>query len=763
MRFVWVSLFVLLMSGCQDPLPSRLFGCPCADGFTCVDGLCYRPCTYDHQCPVGHQCENLSCLPDDLVDYEKKEKCSASCPGQECQLGPSGPVCSSCTDGQDNDGDGLTDCLDEECITDTTNCPCVRYVSSQSSVSLPHGMTWDSAFGSVNDAVDSAGYMVATYPTVLSCDVWVEEGSYFIYESGSSNTVMLHKGVTVFGGFPRQGNLGNRDFVAHESVLDGRAGEGSESRVNYVVTGATGAVLDGLVIQESGASGMINQAASPMVRNCAFKDNINGHKGSGVRNENSTVVFENCLFSNNHVNGSLSHGGAMYNDGGEVSIIDCTFEENSAATGISGGSGGAVSNYDEADVTITGCTFRGNTAEDGGAIDNSNALVVVDNCLFYDNASSDTNCASIKNYKSDAKVISSYFWDNVAGQLGVAGIQTTHGSVEVDSCLFSNNFGAAVSLYEAEGDFFSTAFSNNTTGMKAPLECSKSNMNVDSCLFSGNAGGSLGAALSASDCDSSSRVSGSYFIGNGVVSPTGGAALSLRDSGMTVENSVFYDNRGGLGGAIQNSGSFPVYVNCTVVNNKAEFGGAMSNSDSFPELINSIFWDNSSTSGYFDMFAGEYYSHINNCIVQDPEYAGQDNTISSNPKLVGIVASGTLDSVTCNSGALVTVLADNQASWGTDEYWGYIVDFPALGVSGYIAPHAPDSLTLWGNYTDKISAGASYSIVDLRLKSGSPAIDSGTDIKAPDADVLGHEHIDITGQGAPGSTVDIGAYEYGYQ
>jgi hypothetical protein len=121
---------------------------------------------------------------------------------------------------------------------------------------------------------------------------------------------------------------------------------------------------------------------------------INGHAtggGGGIYNDGGTVVLINCTFSNDVAvgaaasgpggNGGEASGGAILNDG-TIIVSDSTFVNNDAvggfgaanATGTGGaggnggmGMGGGIYNDDGGSLAITNCTFYNNLAVGGNA------------------------------------------------------------------------------------------------------------------------------------------------------------------------------------------------------------------------------------------------------------------------------------------------------------------------------------------------------------------------------------------------------------
>ncbi|MHC4970667.1 MAG: right-handed parallel beta-helix repeat-containing protein [Planctomycetota bacterium] len=242
-----------------------------------------------------------------------------------------------------------------------------------------------------------------------------------------------------------------RDTAAYEAILSGDlAGDDGHyfeddghsipnrwENSQHVVTGSgTGqtAVLDGFTIAcgfrdqtyEPRGAGMLNVYGSPTVRSCVFA--------------------ENALYIDDDAYGG--GGGAMYNEGSNVRIIDCAFKGNIAAfyfDGCDGGSwvggpGGAIYNLDSS-PTISGCTFYRNSTYVGGAIYNEDSTASVIDCLFLRNhgmnhcAGSSSPSGAIVNSGSDLTIASCLFVGNRGGA-----IQNAGGSLLVVNCTFSDNW-----------------------------------------------------------------------------------------------------------------------------------------------------------------------------------------------------------------------------------------------------------------------------------------------------------------------------------
>jgi hypothetical protein len=223
---------------------------------------------------------------------------------------------------------------------------------------------------------------------------------------------------------------------------------------------------------------------------------------------------------------------------------------------------------------------------------------------------------------------------------------------------------------------------------------------------------------------SSARLERVAFLGN--VAGFGGGLYNLSASHATLVNSVFSGNLatrsgGGGGGALLNNGSSPTLTNVTVTGNTAggtvqTGGGMVSGANSQPVLVNTIFWGNNATT----------------------------------------------DSEISNSGGSVPQISFSivQGSGGSGSGWN-----SALGADGG-GNLDVDPLFVDADGADNTSGTADD---DLRLRSGSPAIDAGNNAAPGLAGVFtdasgGLRFLEDplaanTGLGAP-PIVDIGAFEF---
>ncbi|HEX8796763.1 MAG TPA: right-handed parallel beta-helix repeat-containing protein [Polyangiaceae bacterium] len=83
-------------------------------------------------------------------------------------------------------------------------------------------------------------------------------------------------------------------------------------------------------------------------------------------------------------------GAAIFEDGGSLTVIDCTFTNNQCATSGQDVSGGAINGQGVGTLIVTGSTFTGNVGSNGGAIGTQDENVMVVNSTFVQNSATGT-------------------------------------------------------------------------------------------------------------------------------------------------------------------------------------------------------------------------------------------------------------------------------------------------------------------------------------------------------------------------------------
>ncbi len=273
------------------------------------------------------------------------------------------------------------------------------------------GTSWATAFSSLQAGIKSG-----------AMTIWVARG---VYTPGTRHrdTFQLRPGMKLYGGFVgTETRLSQRNWVANKTILEGNG-------AYHVVTGATGALLDGFIvtggnalIQRPGGSGLgsggrfggrgrFGRGFGPPDRQSRGGDDsrslgggppvhttpaaiIDGHGagcGGGMLNFRAAPVVRNCIFENNRA----GKGGGVYNmisrsfpprrgDGYRrvPEFINCIFRDNFAA-----GRGGGVSNDLGTAPIFFNCVFDHNQTpqKGGGMYDDFGCSPTLINCLFISN------------------------------------------------------------------------------------------------------------------------------------------------------------------------------------------------------------------------------------------------------------------------------------------------------------------------------------------------------------------------------------------
>ncbi|MBI4560140.1 MAG: hypothetical protein HY706_21305 [Candidatus Hydrogenedentes bacterium] len=237
---------------------------------------------------------------------------------------------------------------------------------------------------------------------------------------------------------------------------------------------------------------------------------------------------------------------------------------------------------------------------------------------------------------------------------------------------------------------------------------------IVNCTFVNNQTSQSGGAIDLANAFSRPTIIGCLFIGNRSGS-AGGAIGGGFGGDLVVRDSIFLNNESGFGGAIGKFSEDLTLENCLFIGNHGWTGGAVS------------------TGGEYEWELGVYGTHVSirNC------------TFFAN---VAAEGSGAVH----NGGAVTTVW--NSIFWNNTplQIVNNVTAFPppfsvhhSLVQGGY---EGEGNLELDPQFVDAIAG-------DVRLRPTSPAIDAGTAVDAPAADIRGVAR-------PQGAGVDIGAYEY---
>ena len=305
-------------------------------------------------------------------------------------------------------------------------------------------------------------------------------------------------------------------------------------------------------------------------------------------------------------------------------------------------------------------------------------------------------------------------------------------SIQITRVVFTNNSatvrGGGLTLHTTDHAVVSDVdFVGNTAGSGGGLAlASTDNAVLDDITFVGNTGGWGGALSFFRSYDTT--ISNSTFTSN---SSTGyGGAVDILASRPALVNVVFEDNvTAGSGGGIASrresttpfEASESVVIGAVFDGNAAVYGGGMFNANGDAAVINATFFGNRADSSGGGIYHG--YGAIHQMIVTNTVLWGDSAATGSEIYNYDPAAPTVSYSLIQNSG-------------GSGAPWDSTLGFDA------------------GNNIDADPLFVAPATGDLRLLSGSPAIDTGdsTNSNLPSNDADGNPRI-------AGVTIDMGAYE----
>jgi len=289
----------------------------------------------------------------------------------------------------------------------------IIYVDADNSSGVEDGTSWATAFTDIQDA------FVSSLNLVGIDEIWVAEGTYTPVSCISNcetdavrgATFQLLKEVSLLGGF--KGNESDKsernpwnnfsilsgDILGNDDLNDLRKDAPSRSdNSNHVLTGDlvdNTSVLDGFIIRGGNAS----------------SDILNTQSGGGLINNAGSPIIRNCIFE---YNTATAAGALDCSNGGSPIVVNSIFRNN-----IASDLGGAISVFQEAKPIFLNCLFYDNEAgQTGGASysgDNGTGATTIAtfyNCTFYNNSSVDVGPTHAGQLNSSAIFMNCILWEN---------------------------------------------------------------------------------------------------------------------------------------------------------------------------------------------------------------------------------------------------------------------------------------------------------------------------------------------------------------
>jgi hypothetical protein len=300
---------------------------------------------------------------------------------------------------------------------------------------LGAGSTYHVAVGGTGDG-SSRGQAMGSLAGALgaataSDEIWVAAGTY-TPTTGTDRTATfaLKSGVAVYGGFAGTETLrSERDPVANVTILSGEIGAaGNLDNSYHVVTGRTGATLDGVTVTGGNASGgglagfgggIFNNANSPTLANVTVSGNAAAFYGGGIANlSGSNVTLTNVTITGN----SAGSGSSTGSGGGIANLLSSPTLTNVTISGNTAGMGGGISNEIGGRPKLTNVAITGNSATHGGGIYNNDSSPTLVNVTVSGNTAS-SEIGGIYNSGTTGSLPTlrnSIVWANSNGSIGDA-------------------------------------------------------------------------------------------------------------------------------------------------------------------------------------------------------------------------------------------------------------------------------------------------------------------------------------------------------
>ena len=260
-------------------------------------------------------------------------------------------------------------------------------------------------------------------PTVTMCTFASNAGSTYygggMFNDSSSPTVTACTFSANDG--PGMGNTHSSPTVTTCTFISNN-GRGMANRYNNNVA------VTSCTFSANAEAGIYSSDGSTTIAACTFVDNISPGSGGGICSVDNTTVVGNCTFENNaslaeSSSWYYSGGGGIYNDGGSMTVLGCTFTGNTAVDvggGVLANGGYLVMSY---------CSLSDNAAEALYV----NGAATIANSMFYENAATgiivDSGSAALVNC--------------VLGGNAAYGIRNWGGTT-IANCTFASNADGAI-------------------------------------------------------------------------------------------------------------------------------------------------------------------------------------------------------------------------------------------------------------------------------------------------------------------------------
>ena len=684
------------------------------------------------------------------------------------------------------------------------------YLDDISLVGVRHRYAKPGATGDCSGWASACDLQTALTGALSGDEIWAAAGIYRPTTNPTDRyaTFQLKDNVALYGGFSgTETARSQRNPTTNVTILSGDIDEndsqtpiitdlttvtGNIENSYTVVTGASGAILDGFTItagynfNQGFGGGMYNDHSNPVLANLTFSGNLargDGY-GGGIYNDSSNPTLKDVIFNANSViylsgHSSGNCGGGMYNLNSNPTLINVTFNNNTATNENHAGTaglGGGMCN-DHSNPKLTTVTFDGNFATgSGGGIYNSNSLPILTDVTFSNNSAINYAYGGVggggggmyNDASSNPVLTNVSFISNTVGDKG-GGMDNSSSNPSLTNVTFTGNsaaYGGGMHNANSNPTLSTVVFISNNAGFGGGIYNFSSNPTLTDVTFNDNTGSNAGGGIY--DNESTPILTGVTFNKN---QASGGGGIFNNYSNPSLTNVTFSKNTAVTGGGMENDWEYndtgsPNLTGVAFDDNTATVsGGGMFNHYSSPSLTNITFSSNSAPKG-----GGIFIDH-SSLSLTNVTFNGNSATIygggiynsSSSPTVKNVTLAnnsadqgGGMYAYSGSPNIRNTIFWGNSATSGGDQIFNYSFTNPNIG-SSVVQGGCPAGSTCGSIITadPKLGAlgnhGGSTQTIPLLAKSS--AIDTGNDSVCPANDQRGVAR-------SQGAHCDIGAYEY---
>nr|WP_302578694.1 hypothetical protein [Methanobrevibacter arboriphilus] len=323
------------------------------------------------------------------------------------------------------------------------------------------------------------------------------------------NSIFIDNSATYGGGFyskySNNINIINSNFNNNSATYGGGGAINCNLLNNVLIINST--FTNNTSLTAGGGAINNNLCRNMNIVNSRFINNTNSYEGGGaIYNGGGNITINNSNFTNNTARpeSDIGNGGAIYNSG-NIFIFGSNFISNIAKK-----NGGAIYNIFSENMSIINSIFIDNSAENGGAIYNNGSLnTTISNSIFLNNTA-EVNGSAIYNtdyviidewfpefsmiYNSSIFINNSTFINNNksaiynTGNISISNsnltkndlaVYTEKNTIIISSNIFENYQGISINSGAENIQIIYNRIFNNTNSTGYNLDTSNPNINVD--------------------------------------------------------------------------------------------------------------------------------------------------------------------------------------------------------------------------------------------------------------------------------------------